>query len=343
MTSLVWVLGLVTLSACLPAASLATPKLPQPEGFVSDFAERLSPATRRILEDRLRDFKNRTDGIELAVATIPYDSMGGLPIENYSLQLARSWGIGAKGKRREGLLLLIAIKPADEQGIYHGSTRLEVTRSLKDDLSNSITSGIIGLMHDDFVAGRFDQAATTGIEHVIETIEQRRGLARPSEKTTPPAPRAPDIPAPSHGILGSLLDYVAAFFTQGGAMVFFLLMLVILLVASGFRSRAGGISGLPTYRSPFIRRNSADIGAQRMQQSLGSPVAPDSADDVGSTTASDLGASSSATDFGISSGASDFGSSSGGSDFGSSSGGGGDFGGSGGGGDFGGGGSTGNF
>ena len=331
----VWALGLIVVLAHLPAISTAGPKLPQADGFVSDFAEKLSPATHRILEERLQDLKSRTNGVELAVVTVPYDSIGGLPIEKYSLQLARSWGIGAKGKHREGLLLLFAIKPPDEQGIYHGSTRLEVSRGLQGELSNSIASGIIGLMHDDFIAGRFDQAVTTGVEHVIETIEQHRGLRQPSRETTPPAPRAQDIPAPSPGILESLMGYVGAFFTQGGAMGFFFLMLVILLVVSGFRGRAGGKSGIPFYRqSPSMWRNSADIGGGIIQQSSDSPTPLASAGDDGSTTGPDLGSSTSATDFGISSGGGDFSSSSGGgTDFGSSSGGG----------DFGGSGSTGNW
>jgi uncharacterized protein len=316
---LVWALGLIVVLTHFPAISTAGPKLPQADGLVSDFAEKLSPGTRRILEDRLEDFKNRTDGVELTLVTIPYESMGGLPIEKYSLQLARSWGIGAKGKRREGLLLLIAIKPPDEQGIYHGSTRLEVSRSLQDELSNSTASGIIGLMHEDFIAGRFDQAVTTGVEHVIETIEQERGLRQPSRQTAPPAQRAQDIPAPRSGILGSLLGYVAAFFTQGGAMALFFMMLVILLVAGGFRSRAGGNPGIPFYRrSPVMWRNSADIGGDIVQQSSDSPTPPASAGDYGSTTSPDLGTSTSATDFGISSGGGDFRSSSGGGDFGGS-------------------------
>src|SRR5262249_29506968 len=110
----IWPFGLVlVVVVCLSTTLAAAPKLPPSQGFVSDFAEKLSPAARQTLEARLQDFKSRSDGIELAVVTIPYDAMGGLPIEKYSLQLARSWGIGAKGKRKDGLLLLIAIKPAD--------------------------------------------------------------------------------------------------------------------------------------------------------------------------------------------------------------------------------------
>src|SRR5262249_44175173 len=131
----VWILALLASTiTSLPAASLAASKLPRPQGFVSDFAEKLSTAERQDLEARLKDFKDRSDGIEVAVVTIPYDWLGSHPLEKYSLRLARSWGIGARGKRKDGVLLLIAIKAPDDQGIYHGSTRLEVSRSLEDDL-----------------------------------------------------------------------------------------------------------------------------------------------------------------------------------------------------------------
>src|SRR5215470_10602277 len=64
----VWILALVASTIfCLPAASLAATRLPRPQGFVSDFAEKLSPAERQDLEARLKDFKDRSDGIEVAV------------------------------------------------------------------------------------------------------------------------------------------------------------------------------------------------------------------------------------------------------------------------------------
>jgi uncharacterized membrane protein YgcG len=113
------------------------------------------------------------------VATIPYESMGGLPIVKYSLQLARSWGIGEKGKRKDGLLLLIAIKPADEHGLYHGSTRLEVSRSLESEMPRDVASALIADMHEDFIAGRFDDAVSSGVRNIVGRFAQERGFAPP--------------------------------------------------------------------------------------------------------------------------------------------------------------------
>src|SRR5262249_40698222 len=192
---------------------LAATRLPRPQGFVSDFAEKLSPAERQDLEARLKDFKDRSDGIEVAVVTIPYDWLGSLPLEKYSLRLARSWGIGARGKRKDGVLLLIAIKAPDDQGINHGSTRLEVSRSLEDDLPSSVASGLIPAMHDDFVAGRFDQAANRGVQGIFETLAKERSFLVPRAGPSP-TPRLPLTAGRARdegviGILGSVLGLLA--------------------------------------------------------------------------------------------------------------------------------------
>src|SRR5262249_30027806 len=180
-------LGLIlAAAACLSFTSLPASRLPEPEGFVSDLAEKLSPATTQELEARLMDFKSRSNGIDLAVVTIPYEALGGLPIEKYSLQLARHWGIGSRGKRKDGLLLLIANKPQDNSGIYHGSTRLEVSRSLERDLSSNDAAGLVALMHDHFVAGRFDEAVKTGVQAIIVAVAQKRGFSLPAPTPGPP-------------------------------------------------------------------------------------------------------------------------------------------------------------
>src|SRR5262249_52209264 len=202
---------------------LAATRLPRPQGFVSDFAEKLSPAERQDLEARLKDFKDRSDGIEVAVVTIPYDWLGSLPLEKYSLRLARSWGIGARGKRKDGLLLLIAIKTRDDNGLYHGSTRLEVSRSLEDDLPSSVASGLIAAMHDDFVAGRFDQAANRGVQGIIETLGRERSFLVPRASPSP-TPRVPLTagPAQDEGISG-IFGAVLGLFGGAGAMAILLL------------------------------------------------------------------------------------------------------------------------
>jgi uncharacterized protein len=314
---------------CLAPAASARPKLPERQGFVSDFAEKLSPDARQALEARLQDFRSRSGGIELVVVTIPYDSMGGLPIEKYSLQLARTWGIGG-GKGKDGLLLLIAIKPSDEYGIYHGSTRIEVSRSLEREVPPPVASMVIGSMHDDFVAGRFDQAINAGVQAIMETVAGKRGFWQPVPTPSPTASPVRWAPASNNG-LGGIWEVVLGIFGGGGTLV---VILVIVMLVFGTNRGPWGSAGPRWYRygrnQPYWQNNQQDMASGNFQQSSDVPGVSD-APQGSFDAASMMGGSDSG---GFSSGGSDFGSSSGGGDLGTSSGGGGDFGG---------GGATGNF
>ncbi|MEK6408559.1 MAG: TPM domain-containing protein [Acidobacteriota bacterium] len=164
----------VALLLLLVNASFADPQLPQPQGMLSDFAGKLSPANKQQIETLLRNFRDRT-GIEIAVVTIPFDDMQGYPIEDYTLRLGRQWRVGRDSEKR-ALLLLVAIKPADGEG-YHGGTRLEVSRHLEGDVPDILAGELIRKMRVDFMAGRFDQALTTGTQTILATLAQRLGIS----------------------------------------------------------------------------------------------------------------------------------------------------------------------
>ncbi len=159
----------------LVTVSLADPQLPQPQGMLNDFAGKLSPASKQQIETLLRNFRDRT-GIEVAVVTVSFDDMQGYPIEEYAIRLGRAWGVGRDSQKR-ALLLLVAIKQPDSQGLYHGGTRLEVSRHLEGDVPDILAGELIRKMRDDFSAGRFDQALTTGTQTILATLVQRLGIS----------------------------------------------------------------------------------------------------------------------------------------------------------------------
>ena len=159
----------------LMTASFADLQLPKAQGMLNDFAGKLSPASTQQIETLLRNFRDRT-GIEVAAVTIPFDDMQGYPIEDYALRLGREWGVGRDAEKR-ALLLLVAIKPPDSQGAYHGGTRLEVSRHLEGDVPDILAGELIRKMRDDFSAGRFDQALTTGTQTILATLAQRLGIS----------------------------------------------------------------------------------------------------------------------------------------------------------------------
>jgi len=171
-------IAVVLIASAAACATNHPPKaaedLPRRQGFVSDFAGKLSPATKATLELELAEFASRSN-IDLAVVTIPFDDMRGRPIEEYSLEMGRSWGIG-RGPDKLGLLLLIAIKPPDSQGVYRGGTRLEVSRNLEHDISNELAGEIIRAMSNDLISGRFDVAVSEGVDLIISTVSEKRGV-----------------------------------------------------------------------------------------------------------------------------------------------------------------------
>ena len=89
----------VTAAAIALLASIASaqPQVPQPQGMINDFAGKLSGGTRQQLETLLTNFRDRS-GVEITVVTINSDDLKGYPIEDYTLQLGRQWGVGRGGE-----------------------------------------------------------------------------------------------------------------------------------------------------------------------------------------------------------------------------------------------------
>jgi uncharacterized protein len=169
----------------------AQPQLPEPQGLVSDYDGKLSPETRQSLENLLSNFRART-GVELAVVTLAHERLQGYPIEDYSLRLFRQWKIGM-GQEKLGLLLLVAIKSPDEKGVCSGETRLEVSRHLEGDVPDGLAWEMIRKMRDDLKACRIDQGMTTGVQSILATVAQRRGISiegvDSKQAYQPPPPR----------------------------------------------------------------------------------------------------------------------------------------------------------
>ena len=220
---------LATAAALLLAtASYADPQLPQPQGMLNDFAGKLSPGVRQNLESLLGNFRDRT-GIEVSVVTIPFDDMQGYPIEDYTLRLGRQWGVGRDSDKR-ALLLLVAIKPPDSQGAYHGGTRLEVSRHLEGDLPDILAGELIRKMRDDFTAGRFDQALTTGTQTILATLAQRLGLAMDGIDSSQSARQPVRQPARAPR-------------RTGGGISLFAIVIIIFVVLAIIRALSGGGRG----------------------------------------------------------------------------------------------------
>ncbi len=124
----------ISLTICLTIAAavlLAAPNYPKPTGHVNDFANIMSAGIRQQLESQLRDYKEKTS-IELAVVTVA--SLEGEVIEDYTLGIAQSWGVGDK-KKDNGIVLLIA--PNERK------MRIEVGYGMEPDLTDGQCGSIL--------------------------------------------------------------------------------------------------------------------------------------------------------------------------------------------------------
>lgn len=154
-------------AAAVTIAQTASPSLPKPNGYVNDYAGVLDQSTKDRLETTLGNL-DRQQQIQFAVVTI--DTTGGRDIFDYSLALARDWGIGAKDVQKPSLLLLVAIK--DRKYFT------QVSRHLEGDLPD----GLVGQIQREqlvpaFKAGQYGEGLIDTIERYITTVAQKNGFS----------------------------------------------------------------------------------------------------------------------------------------------------------------------
>jgi uncharacterized protein len=98
---------LIILGLCLTALAFARPKtLPEPSGYVNDFANIVEPQLERQISDICRELDQKT-GVQIGVASLP--NIGGEDIDGYTSRLFEQWNPGQKGVNN-GILIVDAIE-----------------------------------------------------------------------------------------------------------------------------------------------------------------------------------------------------------------------------------------
>ena len=130
-----------------------------PKGAVHDFAKVLSIRDEKAIEEKLRSHRASTSN-EIAVVVIP--SLQGRQLEQFSIRLARSWGIGKKAENN-GILLLVAMR---ERKI-----RIEVGYGLEAILTDAIAGSIIrNEMTPHFRRGYSNRGVDAGVTAIIDVL-----------------------------------------------------------------------------------------------------------------------------------------------------------------------------
>ena len=206
-------------------AQPAQSPLPKPTGYVNDYAGFVDSATKARLETTLGNL-DRQQQIQFSVITV--DTTGGQEIFDYSLAVARGWGIGSKDATKPSLLLLVAIK--DRKYFT------QVSRHLEGDLPD----GLVGQIQREqllpaFRAGQYSKGLADTVDTYIATVAKKNGF---STDTIFPAGTTRVTERPAGGktsLWGSL-----------GTVLFVGAVIVVFLLAIRSRGGRGGGGGLLT-------------------------------------------------------------------------------------------------
>lgn len=140
--------------------------LPAPTAPVNDFANVIDDAVERQLNQKIIQFKARTNPqVVLAVAIIK--TTNGRPIEDYAIATYRGWKIGTSADDNPGALLLVAI---DDRKYF-----TEVSKDLEDELPD----GLVGQLQREYLVpafkkGDYTKGVADTIDAYIRTIEAKQ-------------------------------------------------------------------------------------------------------------------------------------------------------------------------
>src|SRR3989442_8673949 len=158
---------LLVAAIVLASGQTAQSPLPPPTGYVNDYAAVIDQATKQRLETTLANLHHQQQ-IQFSVVTV--DTTGGRDIFDYSLAVARGWGIGSKDTQKPSLLLLVAIK--DRKYFT------QVSRHLEGDLPD----GLVGQIQRErlvpaFRAGDYGKGLADTIDAYITTVASKNGFS----------------------------------------------------------------------------------------------------------------------------------------------------------------------
>jgi uncharacterized protein len=147
-------LSVAMFAICASAFAQTTQSpLPAPTGYVNDYAGVIDATTKNRMETTLTNLDHEQQ-IQFFVVTV--DTTNGIDIFNYSLAVARGWGIGSKDTSKPSLLLLVAIKDRKFQD--------QVSRHLEGDLPDGLTGQI---KREKLVPAFRDKQYGKGLEDTI--------------------------------------------------------------------------------------------------------------------------------------------------------------------------------
>ena len=144
---------LLTLTAAGAACAVDLSSIPKPTGYVSDLANVLNASDKEALESLCTKVDQQL-GAQFAIVTIK--TLGDEPIEDFTLDLGRKWGVG--NKKNEGLLLLLVIQDHKD--------RIEVGRGLEPYITDGFSGETLRDMRPLMRQGNYGEALTQAVQRL---------------------------------------------------------------------------------------------------------------------------------------------------------------------------------
>ena len=221
-------------------AQSAAIDVPALTGRVVDRADLLSPTTERAITQQLAAHEEATSN-QVAVLTIA--SLGGRPIEEVALTVARTWALG-QAESDNGVLLLSA---RDDRAM-----RIEVGFGLEGALPDVVASRIIRHeLRPAFRAGDFDGGVQAGAVAILEAIT---GTYEPPASTSSSPPRLAGLLfVLVGGVIGGLPIYISLMAAARGGWVLWILTLLFLspFMFGGTLAALIGLTGVLLGSTPW--------------------------------------------------------------------------------------------
>jgi uncharacterized protein len=172
--------ALILLPALLPTGLLAqggAPPLPQPVGYVNDFAGVLSPEASARVGALAEQVHTATRG-DMVVVTLP--DLGGRPVEEVALRLGRDWKVGADAKigdqaRNAGVIILLVPKETSTDG--RGHCRIEVGQGAEGFITDATSGSICRAATPLFQARQYSAALVQISEEVAARYADAFGVS----------------------------------------------------------------------------------------------------------------------------------------------------------------------
>ena len=210
-----------------PFSNTVSP-LPAPTAPVNDYAGVIDANTKAQLNQRLIEFRDKSNPrVELAIVIVK--TTGDRDIFDYSLAVARGWGIGSKQTDNPSALLFVAI---DDRKYF-----TQVSRDLEDELPD----GLVGSLQRQYLVPAFKQSNYT--KGVADTIDAYIRTIQAKQSGEPPPTQQPqerNNQKNSKSFIGS-----------AGCLILLVILMIIIFSRGGGRG-GGGSGGGGSFWLPFI-------------------------------------------------------------------------------------------